>query len=90
MVSVAGAHPPGVLQPYADARREVDGALPALARSLGADGPVRRQHRQPDGDERLVMLSRIAMSVEEAMRGRHVTHVFCYQGKPLLRRRSRS
>ena len=43
-----------------------------------------------DGDERLVMLSRIAMSVEEAMRGRHVIHVFCYQGKPLLRRRSRS
>ncbi len=43
-----------------------------------------------DGDERLVMLSRIAMSVVEAMRGRHVTHVSCYQGKPLLRRRSRS
>ncbi len=36
------------------------------------------------------MLSRIAMSVVEAMRGRHVTHVSYYQGKPLLRRRSRS
>lgn len=38
-----------------------------------------------NGDERLVMLNRIATSVVESMRGKHATHVFCYQGKPVLR-----
>ena len=38
-----------------------------------------------NGDERLVVLNRIAMSVAESMRGKHATHVFCYQGKPVLR-----
>ena len=38
-----------------------------------------------NGDERLLVLNRIAMSVVESMRGKHAAHVFCYQGKPVLR-----
>ena len=38
-----------------------------------------------NGDERLVVLNRIAMSVVESMRGKHASHVFCCQGKLLLR-----
>ena len=38
-----------------------------------------------NGDERLVVLNRIAMSVVEAMRGRHAPHVFSCQGKPVRR-----
>ena len=38
-----------------------------------------------NGEERLVILNRIAQSVVEARRGTHRTHVFSYQGKPLDR-----
>jgi integrase len=38
-----------------------------------------------NGDERLVVLNRIASSVVEAQRGRHPTHVFAYKGKPIAR-----
>lgn len=38
-----------------------------------------------NGDERLVVLNRIALSVTEAMRGKHPSHVFCFQGKPVQR-----
>ena len=38
-----------------------------------------------NGDERLVVLNRIATSVIEARRGAHPTHVFSYRGKPVTR-----
>jgi len=38
-----------------------------------------------NGDERLVVLNRIAASVVEARRGIHETHVFSYQGNPVTR-----
>lgn len=38
--------------------------------------------RVKNGDERLVVLNRVAMSVVEAQRGKHATHVFTYNGKP--------
>lgn len=41
--------------------------------------------RVKNGDERLVVLNRIAKSVVEACRGRHPTHVFGFEGAPILR-----
>ena len=38
-----------------------------------------------NGDERLVVLNRVALSVTEAMRGKHATHVFSYRGGPVQR-----
>ena len=38
-----------------------------------------------NGDERWVVLNRVALSVTEAMRGKHATHVFSYRGKPVRR-----
>jgi integrase len=38
-----------------------------------------------NGDERLVVLNRIAASVVDAQRGKHPTHVFTYNGAPVLR-----
>ncbi|HRK19795.1 MAG TPA: tyrosine-type recombinase/integrase [Hyphomicrobiaceae bacterium] len=38
-----------------------------------------------NGDERLVVLNRIAASVVDAQRGKHPTHVFTYNGVPVLR-----
>lgn len=38
--------------------------------------------RVKNGDERLVVLNRVARSVVEAQRGKHATHVFTYDGKP--------
>jgi len=38
-----------------------------------------------NGDERLVILNRIARSVIETARGGHPTHVFHYKGKPVQR-----
>jgi len=38
-----------------------------------------------NGDERLVVLNRIAKSVVEAQRGQHATHVFTYKGNPTTR-----
>ncbi len=38
-----------------------------------------------NGDERLVILNRVAASVIEAQRGQHKTHVFSYHGKPYTR-----
>ena len=38
-----------------------------------------------NGDERLVVLNRIAKSVVEARRGISPTHVFTYKGKPITR-----
>ncbi len=36
-----------------------------------------------NADDRLVVLNRIALSVVEARRGNHDTHVFAYRGKPV-------
>lgn len=38
-----------------------------------------------NGDERVVVLNRIALSVVESMRGKHPTHVFSFQDKPVSR-----
>jgi integrase len=38
-----------------------------------------------NGDERLIVLNRIAKSVVEAWRGTTPTHVFAYKGKPITR-----
>jgi integrase len=38
-----------------------------------------------NGDDRLIVLNRIAKSVIEAQRGQHATHVFTYKGKPTTR-----
>ena len=38
-----------------------------------------------NGDERLVVLNRIARSVVDGQRGQHPTHVFTYRGKPTAR-----
>ena len=38
-----------------------------------------------NGEERLVVLNRIARSVVDAQRGRHQTHVFTYKGRPIYR-----
>lgn len=38
-----------------------------------------------NGDERLVVLNRVARSVVEARRGKHETHVFDFEGHPLSR-----
>ena len=38
-----------------------------------------------NGDERLVVLTRIAQSVVEARRGISPTHVFTYKAKPITR-----
>ena len=38
-----------------------------------------------NGDERLVVLNRVASSVVEGMRGKHNSHVFSYRGKPVHR-----
>jgi len=38
-----------------------------------------------NGDERVVVLNRIALSVVESMRGEHPTHVFSFQGEPVSR-----
>ncbi len=38
-----------------------------------------------NGDERLVVLNRVAQSVVEAQRGKHSTHVFTHRGKPVQR-----
>jgi len=42
-------------------------------------------HNVKNGDDRLVVLNRIATSVVDIQRGRHPTHVFSYKGKPLAR-----
>ncbi len=38
-----------------------------------------------NGEERLVALNRIARSVVESRRGQHASHVFAYEGRPVLR-----
>jgi integrase len=38
-----------------------------------------------NGDDRLIVLNRIAKSVVEAQRGKHATHVFTYKGRPTTR-----
>ena len=38
-----------------------------------------------NGDERLVVLNRVAMSVVQSRRGKHPTHVFTYKEKPMVR-----
>jgi integrase len=38
-----------------------------------------------NGDERLIVLNRIALSIVDAQRGKHFSHVFSYRGKPVLR-----
>jgi integrase len=39
--------------------------------------------RVKNGDERLVILNRVAMSIVNSRRGKHATHVFAYNGHPL-------
>ena len=36
-----------------------------------------------NGEDRLVVLNRVARSVVEGVRGMHPTHVFCYRGHPV-------
>jgi integrase len=43
------------------------------------------RHYVKNGDDRLVVLNRIAVSVVEAQRGTQSTHVFTYSGKPITR-----
>jgi len=38
-----------------------------------------------NGDDRLVVLNRIAFSVVESVRGKQATHIFGYKGKPITR-----
>lgn len=38
-----------------------------------------------NGDDRLIVLNRIAKSVVEAQRGQHATHVFIYRSRPTTR-----
>jgi integrase len=38
-----------------------------------------------NGDDRLIVLNRIAISVVDEKRGKHLTHVFVYQGTPITR-----
>jgi integrase len=38
-----------------------------------------------NGDERLIVLNQVALSIIEEQRGAHTTHVFHYQGKPIIR-----
>jgi integrase len=38
-----------------------------------------------NGEDRLVVLNRIALSVVDAQRGKHPTHVFTFNGKPITR-----
>jgi integrase len=38
-----------------------------------------------NGEDRLIVLNKIAASVVEAQRGKHATHVFAYRGKPMSR-----
>ena len=52
---------------------------------LGAFVFIVPWHPVKNGDERLVVLNRIASSVVAAQRGRHPTHVFAYKGKPIAR-----
>ena len=41
--------------------------------------------RVKNGDERLVVLNRVALSVVNGRRGRHQSHVFDFEGHPILR-----
>jgi integrase len=41
--------------------------------------------RVKNGDDRLVVCNDVARSVVDAERGKHLTHVFSYQGRPLAR-----
>ncbi len=38
-----------------------------------------------NGDDRLVVLNRVALSVVNLLHGEHPTHVFTYNGKPITR-----
>ena len=38
-----------------------------------------------NGDDRLVVLNRVASSVVDGLRGKHDSHVFSYRGKPVQR-----
>jgi integrase len=38
-----------------------------------------------NGEDRLIVLNKIAASVVEAQRAKHATHVFAYRGKPITR-----
>ncbi|MFM7121731.1 MAG: tyrosine-type recombinase/integrase, partial [Gammaproteobacteria bacterium] len=51
--------------------------------SLGRTVFIIPEERVKNGDERLVVLNRVAQSVVDAQRGSHPTHVFTYKGKPV-------
>jgi integrase len=55
--------------------------VPALATSVF----IVPGSRVKNGEDRLVVLNKIAATVVAALRGRHPTHVFSYAGKPLDR-----
>jgi integrase len=42
-------------------------------------------NRVKNGDERLIVLNRVARSVVEVRRGQHPTNVFAFEGRPVLR-----
>ena len=50
---------------------------------LGTSVFLIRGKRVKNGDERLVVLNRVARSVVEAQRGKHPSHVFHFRGEPL-------
>lgn len=44
-----------------------------------------RHMRVLNGDDRLVVLNRVALSVVDSVQGKHATHIFGYKGKPITR-----
>jgi hypothetical protein len=56
----------------------------AEVRSFITEIPIGIQ-RIKNKDDRLIVLNRVALSVVEAQRGKHPSHVFTYKGKPTTR-----
>ena len=68
-------------QEVCNLRWEWEVKVPELATSVFIiPGP-----RVKNGDERLVVLNRVARSVVDSRRGVHPTYVFTYEGKPITR-----
>jgi len=53
--------------------------------SLGTTVFIVPEEHVKNGEERLVVLNRVARSVVDARRGEHATYVFTYQGRPVRR-----
>jgi integrase len=56
-----------------------------MVRQLGTSVFIIPRERVKNGDERLVVLNRIAKSIVEARRGENPIHVFTYKCKPITR-----